>query len=319
MSNSNDGREIEILKEYLPLSRWSPELERVSLYSSETMMPRHKKGDRTMPRPVYKYELQIFTKAGGVAIIDGKEYPAARGSIRFHRPGQIVATELDYECYSCVFSMAMHDNNASQPAEKNAAAMHDAAEMHRRFDPYYMNEYLDIIPSFLSAALPEEYYALFEEMINYRVNPVKQSPIMTKACIMKLLGLLYAESARRGDFGKISVNASEAVASAIMFMKNEYAKKISLKEISKAANLSPTYFHRIFTEMMSVTPLKYLTRVRIEKARILLTTTGLSTAEIAAECGFEDLSYFTAVFGNYAGQTPVKFRKLKRQESIRDV
>ncbi len=282
----------------LPFKIWSPAVTNVSLYNSATMWPPHKKGDRTPNRPVYQYELQVFTKTGGVAVIDGSEYPVTRGDIRFHRPGQMVSTIMDYECYSCRFIFEWHEP--------------------KTFQPLFRSEYLDPVPGFLSAALPDDYYIVFEEMIDLYINPAPHAPLLLKAGMMKLLGYLYADSIRQQhDKGQLSRNAADAVAEAIAFMKANFAEKLTLDMISRAASLSLTYFHRVFTETMSMTPLEYLTKIRIEKARTLLITTSMPVTEVAAACGFEGSSYFTVVFGRKTGQTPVRFRKHKQNENLR--
>lgn len=305
----------------LPLSMLSPTVTNVVLYNSKTRLPGSKAGNQTPPRLVYEYELQIFTKTGGVAIIDGSEYPISHGDIRFHRPGQIVSTILDYECYSCRFKfensfLELNTKHTSEDISRNSSGHILGIE---KFQPLYKSPYLDCIPPFLSASSPNDYYSIYEIMLDAYINPDERSPLLLKAKMIELLSLLYIDSRRSQSSGHVDRHAADAVAGAMAFIRENFAHSLTLSIISNAVNLSPTYFHRIFTNTVTMTPLQYLTKVRIKRARTLLVTTLLPISEIALQCGFESTSYFSAVFRKNTGYTPVAFRKHKQLENYKNM
>ena len=92
------------------------------------------------------------------------------------------------------------------------------------------------------------------------------------------------------------------------FIMENFTRKISLKEISSVAGLSPPYFSTIFKEEMGENLSKYLNRLRVEKASRLLLETEMSLSEIAACCCFEDQSWFSKIFKAYIGISPGKYR-----------
>ncbi|MCL2801338.1 MAG: helix-turn-helix domain-containing protein [Treponema sp.] len=92
------------------------------------------------------------------------------------------------------------------------------------------------------------------------------------------------------------------------FIMENFTRKISLKEISAVAGLSPPYFSTIFKEEMGENLSKYLNRLRVEKASRLLLDTEMSLSEIAACCCFEDQSWFSKIFKAYTGISPGKYR-----------
>jgi AraC-like DNA-binding protein/ligand-binding sensor protein len=92
------------------------------------------------------------------------------------------------------------------------------------------------------------------------------------------------------------------------FILENFTRKISLKEISNVAGLSPPYFSTIFKEEMGENLSKYLNRLRVEKASHLLLETDMSLSEIAACCCFEDQSWFSKKFKAYTGISPGKYR-----------
>jgi AraC-like DNA-binding protein/ligand-binding sensor protein len=92
------------------------------------------------------------------------------------------------------------------------------------------------------------------------------------------------------------------------FIMENFTRKISLKEISSIAGLSPPYFSTIFKEEMGENLSKYLNRLRVEKAGRLLLETDMTLSEIAACCCFEDQSWFSKKFKAYTGISPGKYR-----------
>lgn len=112
----------------------------------------------------------------------------------------------------------------------------------------------------------------------------------------------HAESKLREDSAFIKI------APALDYLNLHYLDNPSLKELSKLAGLAPNYFHRIFKQIFNTTPYRHMESKRMEMARQLLSTTALSVGEIAEECGYENIFYFSRVFKKTTGRSPVMFR-----------
>ncbi|GHV88425.1 hypothetical protein AGMMS50267_07850 [Spirochaetia bacterium] len=104
------------------------------------------------------------------------------------------------------------------------------------------------------------------------------------------------------------VRHASALRKAERYIRENYTRKISLKEIANASGLSAPYFSTIFKEEMGENLSGYLNRLRVEKAGRLLTETELSLSEIAGSCGFEDQSWFSKIFKSFTGTSPGKYR-----------
>ncbi len=93
----------------------------------------------------------------------------------------------------------------------------------------------------------------------------------------------------------------------------EYAQKnfasASVKEASELCNLSYSYFSRLFKRIMGENFNEYVNTIRISEAKLMLTSTTKSVAEIAKECGFSSVSYFSKIFKEKTKVTPHKFSK----------
>jgi AraC-like DNA-binding protein len=102
---------------------------------------------------------------------------------------------------------------------------------------------------------------------------------------------------------------SSALRRAERFIWENYTRKISLQEIADASGLSAPYFSTIFKDEMGENLSNYLNRLRVEKARGMLTETECPLSEVASSCGFEDQSWFSKIFKSYTGISPGKYRE----------
>lgn len=94
------------------------------------------------------------------------------------------------------------------------------------------------------------------------------------------------------------------------YTKEHYQEAgLSLKEVADAVGISRTYFSSAFKELTGEKYWDYLSRYRIEKAKILLKETGLSQAEISEKVGYNSEYHFSRKFKEVAGISPNKFRK----------
>ena len=102
---------------------------------------------------------------------------------------------------------------------------------------------------------------------------------------------------------------SEIIKKAQEYIKNHYSDKdISLHSVAKEVNISPNHFSTVFSQETGETFISYITRVRLEQAKVLLKTTQMRTSDIGYEVGYSDTHYFSYVFKKHTGKTPKEFR-----------
>jgi len=106
-----------------------------------------------------------------------------------------------------------------------------------------------------------------------------------------------------------SPKLKELIGIAINFIHTNFERDISLGDISKFVFLSPSYFTRAFKEETSMSPINYLLKVRIERAKELLTDTGLKISDIALSVGFSNQQRFNEMFKKFTHLTPLQYRK----------
>ncbi len=102
--------------------------------------------------------------------------------------------------------------------------------------------------------------------------------------------------------------------SALVFRAKTYIEHhfanpdISLGQVATYVNRSPSHFSTIFSQEAGIAFRDYLTKIRIEKAKELLSTTMLRSSEISAEIGYKDPHYFSSVFKKNTGLSPKEYR-----------
>lgn len=93
-------------------------------------------------------------------------------------------------------------------------------------------------------------------------------------------------------------------------------EKWTLQELSRLAGLSRTSLSNKFSELLSITPLGYVTQWRMQVARQRLVDTSASIIEIAEEVGYQSEAAFGRVFKKYFGLAPASYRRSKKLSTI---
>ncbi len=103
---------------------------------------------------------------------------------------------------------------------------------------------------------------------------------------------------------------SENISRLLEYLQSHYAESITLEEISKKAGLSKFYFTKIFKQHTGQTFYEYISFLRIQAAEALLKDTTVSVSDIAASCGYANVSSFSRVFRKYRECSPLEYRSL---------
>ena len=94
------------------------------------------------------------------------------------------------------------------------------------------------------------------------------------------------------------------------FVEEYLAEDISVADLAKLVNLSPSRFATLFRVSFSLPVHRYVTNRRVERAMSLLRIGNFRNADIAVACGFASESHFNDVFRRVTGSTPGNFRRL---------
>lgn len=104
--------------------------------------------------------------------------------------------------------------------------------------------------------------------------------------------------------------ANQLIGKVKKYLQHNYMNvDISLDSVSDIVNLNPTYFSALFKKETGVNFLDYLTDLRIQAAKSLLTDPLRGSAEIASMVGYDSAGYFARAFKKRTGMTPTEYRK----------
>lgn len=92
-------------------------------------------------------------------------------------------------------------------------------------------------------------------------------------------------------------------------VEREYSRDISLNYVADCVHLAPAYVSYIFKQETGQTLVKYVTDVKMAKARKFLEDKDMKIFQVGRACGYENQSYFNRLFKNYHGVTPKQYRE----------
>ncbi len=134
---------------------------------------------------------------------------------------------------------------------------------------------------------------LFEEMkLCGKKNKGKAEFLVAK--LWELISLLSEETETKPDY----------VEQSIQYMKNEYMNSISISELANNLRIDRSYFSNIFKEQIGISPMKYLSNLRLSIAAELMVKNDTSPTTAALSCGYSDIYHFSKAFKKEFGVSP---------------
>jgi AraC family transcriptional regulator len=141
----------------------------------------------------------------------------------------------------------------------------------------------------------------------YLRNSAKNS---AELCV-KIIGILLLKS----DFvmqepnNQTQTNYTSRINAVFDYIEEHLDEDISLDELARVSCFSKYHFSRIFDAIVGETPFEFIKRIRLEKAASLLWVHPQQTVtEIALECGFNNLEFFSRNFKDHFNKTPTEWR-----------
>ncbi len=156
-------------------------------------------------------------------------------------------------------------------------------------------------PVKILTAADGRYLDLFSDILAAKAD--KLHPLKALGNFYLLLDLIISDC-RLGD------NRKNPLSKALELLS--YDSGLSIEQISKQCNISDSGFRKKFTETYGVSPVKYRTQLKINRAKYLLQSTDMSVSEISNQLMFYDEAYFCKVFKGYTNMTPREYAKSKQ-------
>lgn len=150
--------------------------------------------------------------------------------------------------------------------------------------------------------------AIQSQVFDYLLKPVRTSEL---TALLQRLAL--ALNSDRDALAKLTDAGGPAPAQLCdllkTYMKQHYAEAIGWGELAAELHYSPAHLTKVFSQMTGQTPVKYLTELRIHEAMRLLTNSHLPVAEVGRAVGYPDQYYFSRIFKQKLGVSPITYRE----------
>jgi AraC-like DNA-binding protein len=140
-----------------------------------------------------------------------------------------------------------------------------------------------------------------------RLAPADQT-LTLLAALVRLAGVEARPLASTHYSPTLNRSAHDRTTAVIRFLQSEYARPVSLDAVASAAHLSPAAASRLFRRTTGTTITAYLNTLRVNAACRQLVDTDRRIVDIAADCGYQNLSHFNRRFRRLKGMSPREYR-----------
>ncbi|MCX4791951.1 AraC family transcriptional regulator [Streptomyces sp. NBC_01221] len=123
--------------------------------------------------------------------------------------------------------------------------------------------------------------------------------------------LLVTEASRLADGRQPGRDLAmhPAVSAAKRLIENRLAEGLTTDDLAAAVHLSPAHLAELFRTETGETPARHRTRLRMERARLLLAETDLPITTLAIDLGYSSSQHFATAFRREIGTTPSRYRR----------
>lgn len=157
----------------------------------------------------------------------------------------------------------------------------------------------------------------WQHELNSDNEQLRQLAIEETALMLKRFSLsgwqpILVNKTSRTHKNSVSRHAQFYVSQMLEFIAVNYDQVLTINAIAEHVKLNPNYAMGIFQRVMQLTMKQYITAMRINHVRALLSDTDKTILDIALTAGFGSSSRFYSTFQKYVGMPPQKYRKLSQ-------
>ena len=150
----------------------------------------------------------------------------------------------------------------------------------------------------------------FQELFRQMIRELQlKRPCFEEFLTLYLQQLLAEVQRSRLEVSSIHYRCSKEIAAAIHYFNEAFAREINIEDYALSQHMSVCWFIRSFKRYTGVTPLQYITTIRINKARELLKDSDYSVQEIGSLVGYDNQLYFSRMFKKQTGCSPSQYRE----------
>ncbi|MDP4128084.1 MAG: AraC family transcriptional regulator [Bacillota bacterium] len=239
-------------------------------------------------RTIQHHEFFFVTGGKGSIIVEGKGYPVKEGMLFYICPDVLHSIETDSVEPICFVSV--HFSYAHVSFNDNKWAIRNPVEM---LPLHYIQELKD-------------YYHVedtFKKLVDSWNKKLPGYEFISKTLLQQLLIAIYQNIRKQNRNYSTSLKVEEI----IQYMHQNINKRVTLTELSEMVQLSSTYLSRAFKETTGYSVIEFFNKIKIDKAKELMSERNNRVKEVAQALGFLDEFYFSRIFKRIEGISPSEF------------
>ena len=146
----------------------------------------------------------------------------------------------------------------------------------------------------------------------YKTAQESSSARASTATLKANLYRVFEELQKCSEEGVAVNDAYSKIAKGIYYLEHDSDQLLSIDEVAAMCDVSGNTFRRLFHAYAGMSPIEYRLQRKIQRAQQLLESQNFTVSEVGEMLGFSDVSYFSRVFKNKTGSSPVDYLKRKR-------
>lgn len=234
------------------------------------------------------YKIHYIHGGRGRFMAEGKVYQPRAGQCFLIEPGQVVQYEAD-KADPWTYSWIIFDGDQAASSLARAGLGRDNPLLEDRQEG--------------------ELGSLLEDLLNAD-RQGRSADIRQQSIFLAFMAALVDCSPGQADSGRQGQTRQEIyVRSALLYLQVHFSGPLSIESVARHVGIDRKYLSALFKQHLHESPQDYLSRFRMEKARVLLGRPELSVADVARSVGYEDPLTFSKAFRLLVGSSPREFRK----------
>lgn len=167
------------------------------------------------------------------------------------------------------------------------------------------------LPHFINVEKQVELEELFKELINFYCDESFTSCLRAKSKLLEIISFFIENTTVENIQVSSSPNV-EKLNQVLAYIERNLSRNISVEELAGILHFHPNYFIKFFKNHLGSSPIHYINKMKMERAKNLLGMDASTVTEVADAVGYSDIYHFSKAFKNYTGFSPKEYRNTLR-------
>ena len=178
------------------------------------------------------------------------------------------------------------------------------------------NGYLSVNKPVVKVGYNEEIVSLYQRILEAGNEERSGYQQYISGIVIHLLGYVYY---RAKDNHYEDKSIVQKIDKARVLIREQINANITPEAIAASLNMTYSWFRRLFKQYTGLAPARYITQLRLQRAKELLSTSSKSIKEIAVEMNYESVDYFSTQFRRQTKMTPTQYRNVCFGKSVSEL